>query len=80
MWLSWNPSEVIGTLTHLQNFQPQMYPPYKNAGTGDGVETEVMANQYSVQLESYPMGKRQFHTLLMIFCYACRQEPSIDVL
>ena len=26
------------------------------------------------------MGKKQSLTLLMIFCYACRQEPSITVL
>ena len=40
----------------------------------DGAETEGMANQQTVQLKTYPMGKHQSITLLMIPCYACRLE------
>jgi hypothetical protein len=37
----------------------------------DGTDTEVMANQGLPQPETHPMGKNQFLTLLMIFCYTC---------
>jgi hypothetical protein len=46
----------------------------------DRVKIEGMANQCLAQLETHPKGKNQFLTLLMIVCYACRQEPSITVL
>lgn len=40
----------------------------------DGAETEGMARQWTIQLETHSMGKDQYLTLLMIFCYAYRQE------
>ena len=43
-------------------------------------QTEGMAKQLMFKIKTYPMGKNQFLTLLMILCYACRQEPSITVL
>ena len=33
-----------------------------------------------VKLETHPMGKHQSLTLLMILCYACRQESSVALL
>ena len=36
-----------------------------------------MANQCLAQLETHSMGEIQPMALLMILCYACRQEPSI---
>ena len=32
------------------------------------------------QLEIHPMGRNQILTILMILCYACRQEPNVTVL
>jgi hypothetical protein len=40
----------------------------------DGAETEGTANQWLPQLETYPIRPL---TLLIIFCYRCRQKPSI---
>jgi hypothetical protein len=45
----------------------------------DRAEIEGMTNQCLSQLETHPMGESQPLMLLMIFCYGCRQEPSISV-
>jgi hypothetical protein len=45
----------------------------------DGAETEGTTNQWLSQLETYIMWESQPLTLLMILCYACRQEPSMTV-
>jgi hypothetical protein len=42
----------------------------RNAGTGDGAETEGKANDYAAQFETYLLGKHQSLTLLMILCSA----------
>lgn len=39
-----------------------------------------MANQEVAQLAIHPMGKHQSLTVIMIFCYACRQKPTMAVL
>jgi hypothetical protein len=52
---------------------------YKMQRDKDGAESEGMANQSLDQLESHSKGESQPLTLLMIFCYACRQELSITV-
>jgi hypothetical protein len=58
---------AIETPTYPQNFQPKIYPVYKkNAGMGKGeqsLRTEGMANQSLI--------------LLMVLCYACRQEHAV---
>jgi hypothetical protein len=36
-----------------------------------------MANQWLPQIETHPMGKNQYPTLLVILSYAWEQEPSI---
>jgi hypothetical protein len=46
----------------------------------DRAEREGMTKQWLPQTETYPMGKNQSLTLLMIFCYVCWQEPGITVL
>ena len=45
----------------------------------DRAEMEGTASQRLVQIETHSMGKKQSMTLLMIFCYACRQESSITI-
>ena len=45
-----------------------------------GAGIRGMANQQLAQLETHPMGKKQSLILLMILCYACRQEYNITVL
>jgi hypothetical protein len=54
--------------TH-KTFNPNFILSTRNAGTGDGAETGGLA-----QLETQPIGKHQSLTLLMVLCYACRQE------
>jgi hypothetical protein len=49
---------------------------YKGKG---GTETDGMASQWLLQLESCPLGVSQHQTRLMILCHACREEPSIPV-
>jgi hypothetical protein len=51
-----------------KTFNPKCILSTSNAGTGEGAETEGMANQQLAQLETDPMGKPQSLTLLMIFC------------
>jgi hypothetical protein len=51
-----------------------MGPAYKMCRDKDKAETEGLANQWLAQIETHPMGKNQFLTLLMKLCYACRQE------
>lgn len=43
-------------------------------------ETEGTANQCLPCIENHPMGTNQSLTLLLLLCYACRQEPNITVL
>jgi hypothetical protein len=45
----------------------------------DEAEIEGMTNQQLAQFEFYPMVVSQPLTLLMVLCYACKQEPSITV-
>jgi len=54
-----------------------IFPLYKKCRDKDRGDSERMANQELAQLETHPMGKYQYITLLMILSYACRQEPSI---
>jgi hypothetical protein len=92
-WPAWSTDRVPGQLglhsettsqkpktTHPQSLQ--LYPIYKIYRDKDGAEGGWggMANQCLAQIETYPMGKNQFLTLLMILCYVCRQNPSITVL
>ena len=42
-----------------------------------GTEIESMANQGLVQRETHDMRVSPPLTLLMLFCYMCRQKPSI---
>ena len=56
-------------------FDPKFIQPTRNGKRGDGAETEGM-----VQLETHLMVKHQSLTLLTILCYACRQEPNMNVL
>ena len=44
-------------------------------GTKNGAENEGMADFGSI-----PIGSHQFLTLLLMLCYACRQEPTMAVL
>jgi hypothetical protein len=45
----------------------------------EGAETKGTTNQGLPQLGTHPILGSQPSTLLMIFCYACKQEPSITV-
>jgi hypothetical protein len=60
-------------------FDPKFIPSTRNAGWGEGEQRlrEWPANN---PLENHPMGKHQSLTLLMILCYAHRQESSMAVL
>ena len=69
-----------GDINYAQNLLPQVYPAYQKCRNKDGTETDGMANQWLAQLEIHSMGRHQSLTLLMILCYACKQEPSITVL
>jgi hypothetical protein len=81
------PKEAIscgeaGTSVELQRYQhthktfnPKCILSTRNAGIGDGAETEGIVNQ----LETYPIYKHQSLTLLMILCYACSQGSSMAV-
>ena len=44
------------------------------------MEIEGMPNQLLTQFETYTMRETTFLIVLMIFCYICRQEPSITVI
>jgi hypothetical protein len=55
-------------------------PCLKKCKEKDGSEPEKVTNKYWTQLENHPRSKHQSLTLLIIFCYACRQEPSVTVL
>ena len=46
----------------------------------DGAESGGMGNQKLGHLETHLMDEHQSQTVLMIFCYACRQKLSIAVL
>jgi hypothetical protein len=52
-----------------------MCPAYKMFRDKYGAETEGMANQWLAQIETYPMGKNQSLTLLMIPCNASITIP-----
>jgi hypothetical protein len=54
-----------------------MCPAYKICRDKDKAEAEGVAIQWLPQIETHNMNKNQSLTLLMIPCYACRQEPSI---
>jgi hypothetical protein len=68
------------TETHAQNLWPKMCPTYKIYKDNYRAGMEGMAKPRLPQIETHPMGKNQPLTLLVIFCCACRQEPSIAVL
>ena len=73
------------TTTYRQNLRPHICLEYnmcRNIGIKEknGAEIEGMANQWLVQIDIPPIGRKQFLTLLMILSYACRQEPSITFL
>ena len=53
--------------------------PTRCAGVKDGAEFEGRPNQWLVELEIHAMQRRSPLTLLIILCYACRQEPHITV-
>jgi len=65
--------------TH-KNFNPKFALPTRCTEITDGAVIEAMAKQWLARLETYPMGESQPPILLMMLCYACRQEPSITVL
>ena len=44
-----------------------------------GVETEQMADQQPAQLGIHPMGRHQTLTVLLMLCYAFRQELSMAI-
>jgi hypothetical protein len=67
------------TSTHLQNFPPKFVLSTRNAGTMMSRDRETKQS-ITIQLETHPMDKHQFLTLLMVLCYACRQEHSVTVL
>jgi hypothetical protein len=46
----------------------------------DGAEMEGMENQGLAQLETHPTDKNQLLRLLMILCYAFRENPGIAIL
>ena len=56
-----------------------MCPAYKMCRNTDEAETKRTVNQWLPQLEIHPTRERQPLTLLVILCYACRQESSITV-
>lgn len=53
-----------------------MCPSYKMHRGKDRAEREGMANQWLAQIKTNLMDKKQFLTLLLIYRYACRQDPS----
>ena len=62
--------------TH-KTFNPKFILSTRNAGTRDGPETEEKATQNQTQHKTYPKGKHQSLTLLMILCYVCRQDHGV---
>lgn len=65
----------IGTPIEPQN--PQFLLPTKCAGLKNGAEFEGRSNQCPVRLETnFTIGNPSLK-LLVIFCYTCRQKPSI---
>ena len=61
------------------NPHPKMCPVYKMCREKDRAEVDRMANKGLLQIKTHLMGKNQ-STLLMIICYACRQQRSITIL
>jgi hypothetical protein len=55
----------------------QICPAYKMKMDKDGAEIEGMVNQGLAHLETiHPMGDSQPLTLLLVLCYACRQDAE----
>jgi hypothetical protein len=46
----------------------------------DRAEKEEKANQWLAQFDTHPMGKKKSLALIIVLCYACRQDPRITVL
>jgi hypothetical protein len=76
-WPGSTPSGGMRTASYPQNLWPKMCPAYKMCRNKDGAEIEGMANQWLTQIEIHPIGKKQSLILLMILCYACRQDPRV---
>ena len=49
-------------------FPLKICPVYKKYRQKDGVENDGIAKLYPAQLETHPMGKNQYLTLLRIYC------------
>jgi len=63
--MSWCPFPST-SLSYLEEVQGQRW----SRDRGDG-------QPMTAQLETHSIGKNQSLTLLMILCYACKQDPSI---
>ena len=64
----------------LEHLRPTIVLPTKCGGLKNGAEFEGRANQRLAQLENHAIKVSPFLTLLMTFCYICRQESSITVI
>jgi hypothetical protein len=65
---------------HPQKLQPKICPAYQMCSYRDGTETGERPTNDLPLLGKHLMGENQMLILLMIFCYAGRQEPIITVL
>jgi hypothetical protein len=63
------------TSIHRQDLQPKLCLAYKMGRDKDTAETEETAKKWL----PHTMWESQHLTAFMIFCYACRQKPSITV-
>lgn len=60
-----------------RTFHTGFFWPTGSAGTGIG---QGLASQWLTKLGTYPTGRNQSLTPLVVPCFACRQEPGVGVL
>jgi hypothetical protein len=67
-----------GASTHPQNLEPRICLAYRSAGTKMEQRLRTQPTNDCSNLRPIPWQSQPL-TLLMILCYACRQEPSLSV-
>lgn len=73
------PVEGWGHKPTFKIFDPELFRS-KEIQDRNGAEIKGKVIQWLAKLGIYPMGDHQTLTLLLMLCYACRQEPSMAVL
>lgn len=76
----YQPSHVIRQDFQWRDKTHIFFPAYKRCKENERAESKRIANQLLAQLKSCAMRESSPLTLLVILCYTCRQEASIEVI